>query len=149
MRQIKRSALVAATPQRLFELINDINRYPEFVPGCVAAEVLESSPTEMRARLTVGSGALKASFVTRNRLTPHHEILMELDEGPFKSLNGIWTLTPVIEPGSDVAAGCRVALDMSFDLGNRLKDMALGPMVERTAAALVDAFVSRAKTKQT
>lgn len=142
MRQIRRSALVAVTPERMFELINDVERYPEFVPGCTQASVLERSADSLRARLTVGSGMLHTSFVTRNRLLPPHAIHMELDEGPLKSLNGIWSLTPVSAPG---ISGCRVELDLSFEVQGGLKGLALGPVVERMAASLVDAFVARAR----
>ena len=79
MREIRRSALVPATTRRMFELINDVAAYPEFVPGCSAASVLEKTPSFLRARLTVGSGLLKTSFVTRNTLTPDSHIRMQLD----------------------------------------------------------------------
>ncbi len=81
MREIRRSALVPATTRRMFDLINHVEDYPSFVPGCSAATVLERSPELVRARLTVGSGMLRTSFVTRNRLTPDSRIEMELEEG--------------------------------------------------------------------
>jgi ribosome-associated toxin RatA of RatAB toxin-antitoxin module len=142
MRQIRRSALVAASPERMFDLINDVERYPEFVPGCKAAKVLERGPGMLRARLTVGSGLLSTSFVTRNQLQAPHSIDMELDEGPLKSLTGKWRLTPV--NAGDIE-GCRVDLDLAFELQGGAAGLALGPMVERLAGSLVDAFVARAK----
>jgi ribosome-associated toxin RatA of RatAB toxin-antitoxin module len=145
MREIRRSALVPATTRHMFELINDIGSYPAFVPGCSAAAVLERGPDMLRARLTVGSGMLKTSFVTRNHLTPDSSIHMELEEGPFRSLDGVWTLTPVTEPGSDAQLGCRVELQLRFELQGGLAGMAMGPLIERMAGSLVDAFVARAR----
>ncbi len=142
MRQIRRSVLVAASPQRMFELINDVERYPEFVPGCAAAEVLERGADTLRARLTVGSGPLRTSFVTRNRLQAPHAIDMELDEGPLRSLSGKWRLTPV-EAGN--VTGCRVDLDLTFEVHGGLTGLALAPAIERVAGSLVDAFVARAR----
>jgi ribosome-associated toxin RatA of RatAB toxin-antitoxin module len=142
MRQIHRSALVAVSPQRMFELINDVERYPEFVPGCAAAAVLERGVDFLRARLTVGSGPLRTSFVTRNQLQAPHVIDMELDEGPLRSLSGKWRLTPV-EAGN--VAGCRVDLDLTFEVKSGLAGLALGPAIERMASSLVDAFVARAR----
>ncbi|MET0280739.1 MAG: type II toxin-antitoxin system RatA family toxin [Steroidobacteraceae bacterium] len=142
MRQIRRSALVAVTPERMFELINDVERYPEFVPGCAAASVLQRGEDQLRARLTVGSGMLSTSFVTRNRLLRPYSIQMDLDEGPLKSLHGRWTLTPVVGNG---ISGCRVEFDLSFEVQGGLTGLALGPLVERMAASLVDAFVARAR----
>jgi ribosome-associated toxin RatA of RatAB toxin-antitoxin module len=141
MRQIRRSALVASTPQRMFDLINDVEHYPEFVPGCAAAEVLERGPDSLRARLTVGSGPLRTSFVTRNHLQPPHVIAMALDEGPLESLVGKWRLTPV---ASGQVSGCRVELELAFEVKGGLAGMALGPVIERMAGSLVDAFVARA-----
>jgi ribosome-associated toxin RatA of RatAB toxin-antitoxin module len=143
MRQIRRSALVAVSPERMYELINDVERYPEFVPGCAAAEVLERGPDSLRARLTVGSGLMRTSFVTRNRLSPPGAIHMELDEGPLKSLAGEWTLTPLAGQG---VSGCKVELDLRFEVQGGLKGLALGPAIERLAGALVDAFVARSRT---
>jgi ribosome-associated toxin RatA of RatAB toxin-antitoxin module len=142
MRQIRRSALVAASPQRMFELINDVERYPEFVPGCTGARVLDRSQDSLRARLTVGAGPLSTSFVTRNTLQAPHAIDMELDEGPLTSLTGKWRLSPVV--AGDVT-GCRVDLDLAFELEAGLAGLALGPAIERMAGSLVDAFVARAR----
>lgn len=146
MRQVRRSALVAATPARMFELINEVERYPEFVPGCVASEVLSRTPTEIHARLTVGSGLVRTAFTTRNCLTPDRQVRMELVEGPFKSLLGLWTLAPVTDPGSDQVVGCRVSLALDFEPKSGLAGLALGPLIERTAGSLVDAFAARARS---
>lgn len=144
MRNVKRSALVAAPPRRVFELINDVARYPEFVPGCTAAEVLSRTPDEIVARLSVGRGPVSTSFTTRNRLEPDHRVTMQLVDGPFRSLDGVWTLTPVGSPEAGMM-GSRVELDLSFQLAGGLASLALAPLIERTAASLVDAFVLRAR----
>jgi ribosome-associated toxin RatA of RatAB toxin-antitoxin module len=145
MRQVRRSALVAATPQRMFELINEVERYPEFVPGCAAAQVLSRTPSEIQARLTVGRGPLRTSFTTRNHLTPDREVRMDLVEGPFRSLQGLWTLAPVTQPGSEEVVGCRVSLALDFEPRSGLAGLAMGPLMEQTVNSLVDAFVSRAR----
>lgn len=128
----------------MFELINDVERYPDFVPGCSAARVLDRGADYLRARLTVGSGPLRTSFITRNRLDAPHAIDMELDEGPLRSLSGKWRLTPVM--AGDVE-GCRVDLDLTFEVQGGLTGLALGPAIERMAGSLVDAFVERARQR--
>lgn len=142
MRHIRRSALVPSSPQRMFDLINDVEHYPQFVPGCSAARVLERSPVQLRAELTVGSGLMKTTFSTVNRLHPPGLIEMHLASGPLKSLAGRWTLTPV---AAGNVAGCRVELDLSFEPHGGLAALALGPVVERLASSLVDAFVARGR----
>lgn len=142
MRHIRRSALVATTPERMFDLINDVERYPEFVPGCTSARVLERSDGELRAELTVGSGMLKTTFSTRNVLQPPDQIDIHLDKGPLKSLNGHWKLTPV---AAGEVMGCRVELDLTFEPHGTLAALALGPVIERLGTSLVDAFVARSR----
>jgi ribosome-associated toxin RatA of RatAB toxin-antitoxin module len=144
MRHIRRSALVATSPQRMFDLINDIERYPEFVPGCSAARVLESTPGMVRAELTVGSGLMKSTFATINRLHPPDRIDLQLASGPLKSLHGHWILVPV---AAGAVTGCRVQLDLTFEPHGGLAAMALGPVVEKLAGSLVDAFVARARSQ--
>jgi ribosome-associated toxin RatA of RatAB toxin-antitoxin module len=143
MREIRRSALVPVPAQRMFALINDIDSYPQFVPGCQAASVLERTRDMLRARLTVGSGALRTSFVTRNQLVADRSIRMDLEEGPFRSLTGEWTLEPL--PAAPGESGCSVQLVLRFELQRGLAGLAMGPMIERMAGSLVDAFVARAR----
>lgn len=148
MRQIKRSALVSETPARMFELINDIERYPQFVPWCSRAEVLERSEREIVARLTIRRGPLRTSFTTRNELTADSSVSMRLVEGPFRMLEGLWTLRPIAGPDT-AALGCRVELEMKFEFANVVTAALLEPAFEQSVAQLVDAFVRRARSLRT
>ena len=140
MREVTRSALVAQPPGRMFALINDVERYPEFVPGCTHARVESRTDTEIVATMGVRKGPMQAEITTRNTLETDRRITMTLVRGPFSELEGVWTLTPV---GSD---GCRVELFMRFAFGNRMSAMLFEPIFEQTATSLVDAFVARART---
>jgi ribosome-associated toxin RatA of RatAB toxin-antitoxin module len=95
MREIKHSALVAQPPSRLFELINDIESYPRFIPWCTHAKVQARSAREIIATVGVQRGPLQSEFTTRNELEPDHRIVMHLVSGPFKMLEGEWLLTPI------------------------------------------------------
>lgn len=136
---MKRSALIAEPPARMYALINDIERYPEFVPGCVGARVVERRENEVVATLTIKRGPLKTEFTTRNLLETDRRVLMQLVNGPFRVLEGLWTLTPLGE------LGCRVELEMRFEFTNRVTGALFEPLFEDTAASLVDAFVQRAR----
>ncbi len=133
----------------MYELINDIGSYPQFVPGCTGAKVLSRGTDFIEARLEVGSGLLRTAFTTRNTLEPFHRITMDLVEGPLKSLHGVWTLVPVSAPQGEggTVLGCRVELSLSFEPAGGLTGLALGPLLERTAASLVDAFAGRARAR--
>ncbi|HWO12907.1 MAG TPA: type II toxin-antitoxin system RatA family toxin, partial [Polyangiaceae bacterium] len=106
MREVKRSALIAESPDRMYELINDIERYPEFVPWCTAARVESRKEGEAVATLTIKRGPLRAEFTTRNLLEPGKRVLMQFVSGPFSVLEGLWTLTPLGD------LGCRIELEM-------------------------------------
>lgn len=139
MRQVTRSALVAQPPSRMFSLINDVERYPEFVPGCTHARIESRTADEIVATIGVRRGPLQAEITTRNALEPDRRITMTLVKGPFRELEGEWTLTPVGEEG------CRVQLYMRFAFANRMSAVVFEPMFEQTASALVDAFIARAR----
>src|ERR1043165_558655 len=139
MREVKRSALIAEAPARMYQLINDVERYPEFVPYCTAARVNSRKGNEMVATLNIKRGPLNAEFTTRNLLEPDKRVLMQFVSGPFRVLEGLWTLTPLGD------LGCRVELEMRFELANRVAGALFEPLFENTAASLVDAFVKRAR----
>lgn len=140
MREVVRSALVGHSAERLYELINDVERYPEFLPWCTRAEVESRTEREVVATLSISRGPLRTAFTTRNVLTPSTGIHMQLERGPFTTLEGDWTLTPI------GAAGCRVTLTLRFEFSNRLTAALVEPVFEQTAGSLVDAFVARARS---
>ena len=141
MREVTRSALVPLSAEKLYELIIDIERYPDFVPGCTRARIEEQGESEVVATLGVKRGGLDTEFTTRNTLEPGRSVTMRLVRGPFRTLEGIWTLKPFGD------AGCEVSLRLRFEFANRLAGMMLAPVFEDTAKSLVDAFVARARAR--
>ena len=139
MREVTRSALIPLAAEKLYGLITDIERYPEFVPGCKLARIESQSEGEVVATLGVRRGALDAEFTTCNRLDPGRAVEMRLVRGPFKSLEGLWTIKPIGD------AGCEVTLRLRFEFANRLAGVMLTPIFEETTKSLVDAFVARAR----
>jgi ribosome-associated toxin RatA of RatAB toxin-antitoxin module len=143
MREVKRSALIAESPARMYALINDIERYPEFVPWCAAARIDSRKDREVVATLNIKRGPLRAEFTTRNLLEPDRRVLMQFVSGPFRVLEGLWTLSPLGD------LGCRVELEMRFEFANRVAGTLFESLFEDTAASLVDAFVKRARETKT
>jgi ribosome-associated toxin RatA of RatAB toxin-antitoxin module len=139
MREVKRSALVAQPPSRLFALINDIGSYPRFLPWCSHARIESRTEREIVATIGVKRGPLNGEFTTRNELEPDRRILMHLVSGPFKTLEGQWLLTPI---GPD---GCRVELTMRFAFKSALSTMLFEHQFAETVGSLVEAFVSRSR----
>jgi ribosome-associated toxin RatA of RatAB toxin-antitoxin module len=139
MRDVTRSALVARRPALLYRLVEEVERYPEFVPGCTAAQVLERGDNQMLARLAVRRGLLRTEFTTRNVLDPGHSVHMHLVDGPFRILEGQWSFTPV------ASNGCRIEFALQFEFSNALKSALFDPLFEETAGSLVRAFALRAQ----
>ncbi|MCE8017461.1 type II toxin-antitoxin system RatA family toxin [Halomonas sp. MCCC 1A17488] len=138
MPMVNRSALVRHTPQDMFELVNDFERYPEFLPGCRRARLLERDESHLIGEMTLGRAGLEQSFTTRNDLIEPERIEMSLVSGPFKRLRGRWLFLPMGE------GTCKVCLEMEFEFANRLLGMAFGKLFQQVAGQLVDAFTRRA-----
>lgn len=136
---IHRSALLPYSAQALFDMVNDVASYPQFLPWCSASEVLVQTPTQMRASMTVGKAGLSQRFVTSNTLIPGQRIEMKLEEGPFRQLQGIWEFKALTDQA------CKISLDLTFDYAGPLVKVTLGPLFNHAANTLVDAFCERAK----
>jgi ribosome-associated toxin RatA of RatAB toxin-antitoxin module len=122
----------------MFALVDDIDRYPEFLPWCESAEVLSRNEDEVRATLNLSKGGVHKSFSTLNRRQPDKIIEMRLLEGPFKHLEGFWRFESLGEKA------CKVSLDLDFEFKNRMVGLVVGPVFNPVANSLVDAFCKRA-----
>jgi len=138
MPTVNRSALVRHSARAMFDLVNDFERYPEFLSGCSNAELLERDEDHLKGRLTLSKAGMQQSFVTRNDLYAPERIELNLVDGPFKRLQGTWLFTPL---GEDA---CKVSLEMDFEFSNHLLGMAFGKLFSQVAAQMVEAFTRRA-----
>lgn len=135
---IERSALLPYSDQKIFDLVNDIEAYPQFMDGCIGAELISKTDSLVTGRLELGKAGLKYSFSTRNLLNPPHSMDMELLEGPFKKFSSRWTFTALREDA------CKVSLRMEFEFRSGLIDMALKSLFESSSKNLVNAVCERA-----
>jgi ribosome-associated toxin RatA of RatAB toxin-antitoxin module len=138
MRTIHRKATVPYRPAEMYELVNDIEAYPQFLPWCKRARVLDRDECRIQARLTVAKGRVEKSFTTLNMLQEDRQVEMRLVEGPFRKLEGLWRFEPA-------GNGCHVSLKLAFELSGKIMVFTLGPMFNQVANSLVDAFVQRAR----
>ena len=138
MRRVQRSALLPYSAADVYAIVNDVERYPEFLKWCQMAQVVEANDEEIVARMTLAARGLKESLVTRNRLTSDRQISLSLVEGPFKHFSGDWTFTPLGD-------GCRVHLALEFELASSILSVLAAPFLHRVADTLVDAFSQRAR----
>ena len=139
---INKTALLPHSAQTMFDLVADIARYPEFLPGCSGAEIIEQEDNVVVARLELSKAGVTQSFVTRNTNEPNASIRLTLEDGPFDSLSGEWRFDALSEEAS------RVSLDLTFQLRSGLLKMAASRLFETVANDMVDAMVKRANQLQ-
>ena len=139
MPAINKTVMVSYAQEAMYALVNDVDRYSEFVPYCVSSTVLNRNDDEVRATLAFAHKGIHKSFTTLNRLQPHQMIEIFLVDGPFKRLEGFWRFEVETEKSS------RIILDLEFEFSNRLLAMMFGPVFNQVAVTLVDAFTQRAK----
>ena len=139
MSHIQRSALVPFSAQQMFDLVNDVESYPQRFEWCEAAAVLDRGPGFVVARLDVRVGGLKLSFSTRNSLQQPERIGMSLVEGPFRALSGEWQFRALGETGS------KVSLTLDFEVAGRVVGTALALGFQGLADRMVDDFVREAR----
>ena len=139
MPQISRTALVPYSAEQMYTLVNDVNAYPDFLPGCTGSRVLESGPTQMTAAVDVSKAGISKTFTTRNTLTSNQSILMQLVDGPFKKLIGGWKFIPLSQDA------CKIEFHLDFEFTNKLIEMAFGRIFKELALNMVQAFTMRAR----
>lgn len=134
---IKRYSLLPYSPRQMYELVNNIEDYPRFLPWCRAAKILSKNEKEIVASLELVWSGIHKSFTTRNILTTNERIDIKLVQGPFRHLEGIWNFIPM-------ADGCKVELELEFELTGHFLDMFFQPVFQKIANSLVDLFTKRA-----
>lgn len=138
MKRIQRSAIVEHAAPALRALVEDVERYPEFLPWCLEARVLERAPGRMVARLTAGLKGLRQPFTTENTTGPDGSMQLRLVEGPFRRFAASWKVVPL------GAQGSRVEFTLEYEFSTRALGKLLGPLFEHIADTMVDAFKRRA-----
>jgi ribosome-associated toxin RatA of RatAB toxin-antitoxin module len=135
---VKKSALVLYSAAEMYNLVNDIESYPQFLPWCRSAHVAPSGEDELRATIEMAKGGVHKTFTTSNRMQKHKMIDIRLLEGPFQRLEGYWRFEPLR------ADACKVSLDMEFEFSNTFLRKMIEPVFKQIANSLVDAFCKRA-----
>ena len=136
--RIAKSALLPYAAEQLFDLVNDIAAYPQYMDGCAAATILSATDETVEARLELNRAGITQAFATRNRLQRPTVIDMDLLEGPFTALTGRWQFQAL------APEACKVSLDLRFELDGKLASLAAGRLFESVASNLVDALCRRA-----
>lgn len=142
---IHKSVLIWFSAQEMFDLVNDVARYPEFLPWCEHARVITEHDDGMTAEIGMALAGFRKSLVTRNVNQAGRQVHLTLVDGPFQRLDGTWDFHPLIDPNTQQPQrACRVELHLNYSFESMFGRL-VGPLFDKIADTLVDAFVKRAQ----
>ena len=138
MSNFHKQVTVHYTAEQMYNLINDINAYSTFIPLCKSSEVHEEQDHKLRATIKIAKGNIGFEFTTVNTMEKDRTIKMNLENGPFKTLKGVWQFTPT---GTDE---CIISLHFDFDFSNKLLGIALGGLFKQLCDTMIESFRKQA-----
>ncbi|MDO9049287.1 MAG: type II toxin-antitoxin system RatA family toxin [Methylobacter sp.] len=139
MTVVQKSALVKFSAQQMFDLVNDIEAYPKFLPWCSGSRIIKREDDIVEAELVISKGGFKKSFSTRNKIEKGRRMTVSLLNGPFSHLEGVWDFIPLREDAS------KISLDLEFEMSGKLASLAFGAVFNQICNTMVSSFTARAK----
>lgn len=138
MTAVRRSRIVPFTCEQMYQLVNNVEEYPDFLPYFSSSEVHHRNADEVKATLHIQAAGMSKSFTTCNRLQMNKMIEIRLIDGPFSHLEGFWRF-------DETTGGCQITFDLEFEFAGKMLSMFLGPIFEQIADKMVDSFCERAQ----
>lgn len=139
MTRVEKSALVKFSAQQMFDLVNDIESYPQFLPWCSGSRVLKREGNVVEGEISISKGGFQKHFSTRNTLDYGKKMTVELLDGPFSHLSGEWNFLALREDAS------KITLDLDFEMSGILANLAFGAVFNQICNTMVSSFTARAK----
>jgi ribosome-associated toxin RatA of RatAB toxin-antitoxin module len=141
MKTVKKSVLIWYRASEMYVLVTDVDQYPKFLPWCDRARVVDSDEGGMTAEISISFSGIRQTFTTRNEHVRDRQVRIKLVNGPFSRLDGEWNFVPL---GDDLQRACRVELTLNYGFDNATLSKLVGPVFDKIAGSMVDAFVKRA-----
>ena len=144
MKHVHKSVLLWYSPREMYDLVTGVETYPEFLPWCDSATVLERREGGVTARLGLAYMGVHQAFTTHNEHRADESVAVHLIDGPFSVLEGNWLFRQVGKADSTVRA-CKIEFDMRYAFASPALETVVSPVFDRVANTLVDSFVRRAE----
>jgi ribosome-associated toxin RatA of RatAB toxin-antitoxin module len=141
MPSVQKQLLLSFSAEQMFDLVDDIESYPSFLPWCGGTQVERISASDVQATITIAFRGLQQDFSTRNLQKRPTEIRLSLKDGPFASLRGLWNFKPLAKDA------CKVNFELHYEFSSRLLGVAIAPVFDQIAKGFVDAFVLEAERR--
>ena len=145
MKHVKKSVLLWYTPHEIYQLVVDVEKYPEFLPWCERVEVLSRDEQGPTARLHLAYSGIRHAFTTRNVQVPDESVHIKLVDGPFSLLDGTWRFVPLQQASEAESKACKIEFELRYAFSNGALEALISPVFDRIANTFVDAFVKRAE----
>jgi ribosome-associated toxin RatA of RatAB toxin-antitoxin module len=139
MHKVQRSVLVPYSADQMFDLVADVEKYPEFMPWCGGAEIQSRHAHGIQASIIINFAGMKQRFTTHNTHIRPTCIDLELVDGPFSMLVGRWEFQALANDA------CKVLVTLEYTFSNRTLEMVVGPVFNRIATSFIDSFTRRAQ----
>jgi ribosome-associated toxin RatA of RatAB toxin-antitoxin module len=139
MTVVQKSALIKYSAQQMFDLVNDIEAYPKFLPWCGGSRIITRQNDVVEAELLIAKSGFKKYFSTRNKIDEGRRMTISLLNGPFSSMEGAWDFMPLREDAS------KISLHLEFEMSGKLASLAFGAVFNQICNTMVSSFTARAK----
>lgn len=144
MKHVHKSVLLWYSPREMYDLVTGIARYPEFLPWCDRADLLQTHADGVTAKLGLAYMGVRHSFTTRNVQVAPDSVKVQLVDGPFSMLDGTWFFKALSRPGSEQPA-CKIEFDLRYAFASPALEAVVSPVFGRVANTFVESFVRRAE----
>jgi ribosome-associated toxin RatA of RatAB toxin-antitoxin module len=140
MQRVQKSVLVHYSATQMFELVDRVDQYPKFLPWCGGTQVLAAGPDGKTARIDIDFHGVRAHFTTTNVNRVPESIIITLEDGPFRQLNGEWRFMSLADDA------CKVQFQLTYEFSTAVLEKVVGPVFSHIANTFIDAFVRRAES---
>jgi ribosome-associated toxin RatA of RatAB toxin-antitoxin module len=144
MKHVRKSVLLWYSPREMYDLVTDVEAYPQFLPWCDKAQVLQRHADGVTARVGLAYMGVRHAFTTRNVEQAPQRVAVQLVDGPFSVLEGLWLFHPLGRPGTEEMA-CRIEFDLRYAFASTALETVVSPVFDKVANTFVDSFVRRAE----
>lgn len=138
MARVEKSVLIERSAEQMFNLVDDVEAYPEFLPWCNRTQVEYRDTAKTIATLNISYLSVKSHFTTENHKDFPHRMTLRLVDGPFRRLEGLWLFKRL----SDTA--CKIEFELAYEFSSKMFEKVIGPVFNQITNTLVDAYVRRA-----
>ena len=138
MHNIHKSAIVLHPAKKMFQLVDSVENYPQFLPWCGSTQIIERDNDKTIASIEINYKGIRQTFTTENTKKQNQEMIIKLIDGPFKSLSGEWMFKNLDKDS------CQIELKLEYEFSNVILEKLISPVFNMIANTFIDEFIKEA-----